>query len=190
MKRILDAIAQIRNQKNKVVVAIEGGSAAGKSTLAARLYKALGGNLYHMDDFFLPPSMRTAKRLGTPGGNIDYERFYNEVVHGMISGKPFSYGVFSCKEARITHSVSCLPSSVHIVEGVYSMHPHFGDYTDLRIFLEISPSLQKQRIEKRNPHNKEDFFTRWIPMENAYFSSFAIKSNADMIISNSEEDVK
>ena len=62
-----EIIKKIRTLEAKgeapVIVSIEGGAGSGKTTLAAALNKALGGNLYHMDDFFLPPHLRTAERL-------------------------------------------------------------------------------------------------------------------------------
>ena len=39
------------------IIAIDGRCAAGKTTLAARLAKELGGDVIHMDDFFLPPAL-------------------------------------------------------------------------------------------------------------------------------------
>lgn len=49
-----------------------------------------------MDDFFLPPELRTAERLSQPGGNVHYERFSAEVADGILRGKPFEYSVFDC----------------------------------------------------------------------------------------------
>ena len=50
------ALAQVQEQ---VVVAIEGGSASGKRTLAQRLAEQIDCNVFHMDDFFLQPHQRT-----------------------------------------------------------------------------------------------------------------------------------
>ena len=65
------------------MLAIDGMSASGKSTLAQEVADKYGGSVVHMDDFFLPAELRTNKRLETPGGNIHYERFkelYEEYV--------------------------------------------------------------------------------------------------------------
>ena len=40
------------------IIAIDGRCAAGKTTLAARLAKELGGDVIHMDDFFLQMCIR------------------------------------------------------------------------------------------------------------------------------------
>ncbi|MEI3593674.1 MAG: DUF3842 family protein [Lachnospiraceae bacterium] len=56
------------------IIAIDGRCAAGKTTLAARLAKELGGDVIHMDDFFCRLTLRTQERRSEPGGNVHYER--------------------------------------------------------------------------------------------------------------------
>ena len=51
-----------------VVIALDGRAASGKSTAAAILSEALGAGVVAMDDFFLPPELRTPERLSQPGG--------------------------------------------------------------------------------------------------------------------------
>ena len=74
-----DAIAArvlaLLETRSRVLVAVDGNCCAGKTTLAERLRTRLNATVFHMDDFFLQPQMRTAERLQTPGGNVDAERF-------------------------------------------------------------------------------------------------------------------
>mgnify|MGYP002515102552 CR=1 FL=1 len=62
-----------------MIIAIDGRSGAGKSTLARTLEEKLGVSVVHMDDFFLQLHQRTKERFDTPGGNIDSERFFEEI---------------------------------------------------------------------------------------------------------------
>lgn len=174
--------ALLREKEGPVLVSIEGGAGSGKTTLAHALQKALGGNLYHMDDFFLPPEKRTPERLGTPGGNVDYERFFDEVVRGIESGEPFSYGRFDCSKGEIVERRTMRAARLHIIEGVYSAHPFFGEIYDLRIFLDIAPEKQRERILSREGERAELFFTRWIPLENAYFAALRVRENSHIIL--------
>ena len=64
------------------------------------------------------------------------------------------------------------------------MHPYFTCNYDLRIFLNISPELQKIRILKRNKSLHQNFFNKWIPMENQYFKEYNISQNSDIIIND------
>ncbi|MBQ8758231.1 MAG: hypothetical protein IJZ20_00890, partial [Clostridia bacterium] len=63
-----------------VRLAVEGGSASGKSTLGALLESVYDCTVFHMDDFFLRPEQRTPERFAEIGGNVDRERFLSEVL--------------------------------------------------------------------------------------------------------------
>ncbi len=185
METVFKAIqTRLMGGKNPVLLSIEGGAGSGKTELARGLQKQFGGAVYHMDDFFLPPDMRTKERLETPGGNVHYERFREEVMQGIFSGKPFSYGVFDCKMGAIRERRTVQPQQFHIIEGVYSAHPVFGDVYDLRIFLDVDAKTQNRRILARNGEDAVTFFQKWIPMENQYFKAFQIRENSDIILKN------
>ena len=72
---LLQRIRAIAAAQPRVLVAIDGRCAAGKTTLTASMQARLECNVFHMDDFFLRPEQRTPERLGPPGGNVDYELF-------------------------------------------------------------------------------------------------------------------
>ncbi len=182
MEVLYQKIETLLQGEAPVIISIEGGAGSGKTTLAAKLKEKFGGNVYHMDDFFLPMDMRTEERLSLPGGNVHFERFCDEVVDGIYSDDWFSYGVFDCGEGKINRFREMPPTNLHIVEGVYSAHPYYEEIYDLRIFLEIDEKTQKERIMKRNPDKAEMFFSRWIPMENQYFEAFKIKEKSDIIL--------
>ena len=77
--------------KRRVIVAIDGNCGSGKTTLASIIDSVYGCNVFHMDDFFLPLDLRTTERLSQAGGNVHYERFDSEVIHGIKSNKAFEY---------------------------------------------------------------------------------------------------
>ena len=145
------------------VIVIDGRSGSGKTTLSSMLAKELNASVVHMDDFFLPLSLRSEERLSEPGGNVHYERFMEEVFPFIRSGKPFSYRPFDC---------------------AYSLHPLFGHYYDFSIFLDIDEENQIRRIEERSGKEKAEVFrTRWIPLEEQYIRAFSIMEKADLILS-------
>ena len=164
------------------VVVIEGGSANGKSTLGEALQTVYDCNLLHTDDFFLRPFQRTPERLAEIGGNLDRERFYEEIVQPLTRGEPLRYRPFNCMTQALEPPVTLEPKRLTVVEGAYSLHPFFGRYYDLSLFLDIPSDIQRERILKRNsPHFANRFFNEWIPMENAYFAETDIRRRADLI---------
>ena len=153
-----------------LTLAIEGGSASGKSTLAELLQALYGCTVFHMDDFFLRPAQRTEARLAEAGGNVDRERFLSEVLAPLAQGKSVCYRPFDCMTGELAVPVSVTPTRLRVIEGVYSMHPDLTAHYDLSVFLAITPALQRERIERRNsPQMATRFFTEWIPLENRYF---------------------
>ena len=165
---------------NQIVIAIDGNCTAGKTTLASILEKEYNCNVFHMDDFFLRPQQRTAERYAQPGGNVDYERFQEEVMLPLKTGKPFSYRPFSCKSFALSDAVQITPKQLNIVEGTYCQHPYFGDVYDLKLFLSVAPELQRERVFQRPQHVQGRFFTDWIPMEKLYFEFYQISAKADI----------
>ena len=169
-------------KQGKVHFAIEGGSASGKTTLTGILQELYDCNVFHMDDFFLRPEQRTAERFAEIGGNVDRERFAEEVLSSVKKGETVRYRPFDCSVQTLGEEVTVQPKKLTIIEGVYSTHPAFSRYYDYMIFLDIDPELQKQRILVRNsPQLAKRFFDEWIPLENTYFSGTDIKARADMI---------
>lgn len=164
-----------------VVAVIEGGSANGKTTLGEVLCQIYDCNLIHTDDFFLRPEQRTSERLAEVGGNLDRERFHREVVAPLCRGEAVCYAPFDCQAQALGAPVTLPPKPLTVVEGVYAMHPFFGRYYDLSVFLEVSAEVQRARILRRNsPTFARRFFEEWIPKENAYFDQMSIRQRADL----------
>ena len=182
MRRILEAINTLLRQKEQVIVSIDGPCAAGKTTLAEKLSEHYDCNVLHIDDFFLRPEQRTPERFAEPGGNVDYERFLEEVLTPLKSGNPFTYRPFDCQTFTLSAPVAVTPKKLTIVEGSYCNHPYFGAPYDLKIFLTVTPELQRQRILQRPAFLHQRFFEAWIPMEQQYIAHFGIRDNSNIIL--------
>ena len=182
MKRITDKIDALLERGENVVVAIDGSCTAGKTTLAAHLATKYDCCLIHMDDFFLRPEQRTPERFAQPGGNVDYERFREELLIPLQSGEAFSYRPFDCGSFTLAEPVAVTPKQLNIIEGTYCLHPHFGDVYDFKIFLSASSETQRQRILKRPAFLHRRFFEEWIPMENRYFDHHQILRHCDLVL--------
>ena len=173
-KAVKEITECISSAEKPIVVAIDGRCASGKTTLAKMLSEQLDCNVFHMDDFFLRPGQRTAERFSQVGGNIDYERFENEVLMPLKKEKNFSYRPFDCGTMSLSQPVDVIFKPVTIIEGSYSCHPALEKYYDLKIFVTTSPEMQLKRLEKRNPALVGRFCDEWIPMEERYFSELGI----------------
>ena len=173
--------------QERVLIAIDGNCCAGKTTTAATLGTLLQATVFHLDDYFLQPHMRTPERLGQPGGNVDAERFLAEVLLPVSRGETAYVRRYDCHLDEILPAEAVVPRRVVIIEGVYCMHPLLAAAYDIKVFCRIDPALQKKRILSRNGEKMLPMFlNRWIPLENAYFSAFPIEGNCDLIIESTQ----
>ena len=181
---ILEKIAHVENEKVRTVtVAIDGRAASGKTTLADKLAVILDTDVIHMDDFFLPPELRSRERLAQAGGNVHYERFATEVVPYLKNNASFDYSIFSCQKMQLDGNRTIRASKWRVIEGSYSHHPELSAYMDVKVFCTVSSEEQRRRILVRNGEQMAEMFAqRWIPMEEKYFSSYKIKDCSDIII--------
>jgi hypothetical protein len=180
---LLQKMASIPVHEQAGVVAIDGRAASGKTTAARRLAEITGAGVVHMDDFFLPPELRTTERFSQPGGNVHYERFLTEIVPHLRSPQPFSYRRFDCSKMDYGELCHVKSAEWHIVEGSYSEHPSLGDYMDIRVFMNIDSKNQMERIRKRNGDKAAELFaSRWIPLEETYFRACQIQEKAEIFL--------
>lgn len=164
-----------------LTVSIDGMCGAGKSTLGSLLSQIYDCNLFHMDDFFLRSEQRTSQRYAEAGGNIDYERFKEEVLDHLSDPDGLTYQVFDCGKRALGERRHVPYKSLNVIEGSYSQHPYFGEVYDLKFFCGIEPKEQLRRIERRNGRAMLEMFqSQWIPMENQYLETFKIQEKSIM----------
>ena len=179
---LFDRIDALMKLDRHIYVAIDGNSGAGKSTLADLIGDVYDCNIFHMDDFFLTPDLRTEERLREAGGNVDYVRFKEEVIQGLKSGREFTYRPYNCQIMALEDAIYVKPKKLNIIEGVYSLHPTLIDTYDLKVFMAIAPEEQSRRILERNgPIMHKRFINEWIPLENRYFEALKIREKCDLV---------
>lgn len=181
MKVLLDEIRGRLDRNERLILAIDGPCASGKTTLAAEIATKFDCNVIHLDDFFLQPDQRTDERLSEIGGNFDRERFAYEVLTPLREGIAFSYRPWDCSEGSLGAPIAVQPKRLTVIEGSYSHHPALEGIA-LRVFLEIDREQQVHRLLQRDPKKITRFLEEWIPKEDAYFRAFQIREKADLVL--------
>ena len=187
--KIIKAVSALSPDRQPLIIAIDGRCAAGKTTLAACLQKQMDCAVFHMDDYFLRPEQRTAERISEAGGNVDYERFYSEILLPLRNRAEYvTYQPYDCSTQSLKPPVKARACAVNIVEGSYSCHPALWAAYDFRVFLNISAHEQMERILQRNGEAQAAVFhERWIPLEERYFSAYQIEERCDLCIGTGEQ---
>ena len=182
IESVLQEIEARKAGKASLLLAIDGRCAAGKTTLASGIQSKLQCNVIHMDHFYLRPEQRTKARMQEPGGNVDRERFLDEVLLPLTSGKVVKYRPYDCHSNDFGDAVCLESNAVSIIEGSYACHPELVDYYDLRVFLSVSPEEQTRRILQREGVDRTSgFMDKWIPLEESYFAQYRISGQCDLV---------
>lgn len=179
---VFAVIDRLLANEKRVLVAIDGPCGSGKSSLALRLQAVYDCPVISMDHFFLRPWQRTKSRLAEPGGNVDYMRFFSEVILPFKEDKPFYYEIYECQADSMYLSEKINPHPLTIVEGSYSLHPYLAEHYDLKVFVKINRSEEKRILKRNGPVMLERFLQEWIPLENRYFNHFEVEKQCDLVI--------
>ena len=180
---ILSAIEEKTAKNKSLLIAIDGPCASGKSTLGARIAAHFNCPLFHMDDFFLQPEQRTPQRLSEAGGNVDSERFLNDVLTPLSLGNDVTYRPWLCRDGKLGEEISVPTTALAVVEGCYALRPDLRDFFGLKIFLRAPLSLRLARIEARNGAVCLDRFQSvWIPLEDTYFRLCEVAQCCDLVL--------
>lgn len=167
----------------RMLVTIDGPCASGKTTLAKRLSEELSANVIHTDDFVIPHSQKTQERLAIPGGNCDVERLAQEIIIPWKKGESVRYRRYDCGADRLLPEEVLPAKEILILEGSYSNLPTIREYADVRIFTEAPLEIRKARlVQRETPESLQRFYSRWIPLENAYFEAYNLPDSDCMII--------
>lgn len=187
---LLFALDALLAERGHAVLAIDGMCGSGKTTFADLLSDLYGAAAVRMDDFFLPPPLRTAERFAEAGGNIHYERFAEEVAPHLGTGEAFSYRVFDCGKMALDGMREVPARALTVVEGSYALHPALGARYDLTAYVSCTADVQAARLRARCADDAlfARFVREWIPMETAYERAFSVRGGADFVIDTTASD--
>ena len=178
-----------------LVVAFDGRSGTGKSTLASRVAEAVQAAVVLLDDFFaasIPNAdwdRMTAEERGTRV--FDWARVRTQAVGPLRAGKaacwhPFDFetgpradGTYGMKAAV----VEVEPAPVIIIDGAYSSGPQLADLVDLTVLVETSETERWTRLTRREEAEfLAQWHARWTAVEDFYFSNVRPRSTFDLIV--------
>jgi uridine kinase len=177
----------LRKQESPVVVALDGCSAAGKSSLAEPLATILHAAVLHCDDFYR--DMRETDRVALTAREgidryFDWERLRDEALVPLSAGRPATFCCFDwAAGSGRTGPTTVDARSVLIVEGVYSARPEFEQFLHLKVLVEALPSVRKARQRLR--HGPHEWEGRWDAAERIYFNSIRPRASFDRVVSGS-----
>ena len=182
-QQLKSEISRLENSDRElIIIAIDGSSAAGKSSLAAELAAEYDAQLFHIDDFFLTADQRTPERLAAVGEFFDKERLLAELLEPLKAGQPVLFRRFDCASQTFSPAEAAEKKRIVIVEGVYSLHPDLRPYYDQQLFLYIDRTEHIRRLRQRSPEKLERYLNDWLPREEAYFEKYGFPKKIQVLV--------
>ncbi len=186
--------------RRPVVVAIDGGSGAGKTTIAEKLTRLTEIALVPLDDFYqtvIPesewPHKTVEQRLN---GVFDWSRVRSEALEPLRAGKPGRWHAFDFigglgKEGTYSlkkEATEVAPAPTILVEGAYSASPPLRDLIDLAVLVDLHSKMRHLRTAARG--DNAEFLAKWHAIwdavETHYFQHVCSPESFDLVIRNDE----
>jgi len=152
-------------------VGIDGLSCAGKTTFAARLAEALGGDVVHGDD------------MSRPGRRLwEHERFVKEVYRPVRENGSATYRRWHWTRQAPDELLTVTRAPV-IVEGIHVTDDDVAVPWDVRVWVTVAEDVRIARAQEREGGARwECWSTNWMPQEAAYVAAQHPETRADVIV--------
>lgn len=141
------------------VVAVDGGAAAGKSSLALALARRLDGAAVLSTDALLD---------GWTGQFSFWPRLRADVLAPLAAGRPGSYRRYDWHAMRFAETVPVPVPRVLVVEGVSALGA-CADRVSVGIFLDVSRPVRELRWIRRDGPPRRPW-RDWLDAEDRYFA--------------------
>lgn len=171
------------------VVALDGRSGTGKSTLARGLAPRLGAAVIEGDDFF-GGGIRVRRDTAAERARdcIDWRK-QRPVLESLRAGRGATYLAFDWDTfdgGLVQQPTRVEPRPFLILEGVYSARPELADQIDVRVLLRSGQATRIQRLLDREG-SIGPWERQWHEAEDWYFENIARDGWFDIILESDDE---
>ena len=180
-------VEELAGEERPVLVAVDGGCGSGKTALGLALGRAFGCPVVHTDDYYLPFDRRLPNWNCIPAANMDFARLRTEVLDPLRAGRDALCRPYNCHAGQFGPATPLPGGGLVVLEGSYSHHPLLGAY-DLTVFVTCPPPCRARRLQEREGENYGRFVDCWIPLEEGYFSVFAVEEKADFVLDTGTQE--
>ena len=196
MFELTEACSQILTYKSPILVTLDGGSGAGKSTIASKLSQTLDCVVVPLDDFYaagIPDWEWDTRSVSERLRDVfDWKRLRTEALEPLLAHQParwYPFDFASGLQPNGTYAISTQalerqPAPVILLEGAYSSNSKLADLIDLKVLIDVPVRERHRRLDQRE-HDKQ-FLKRWHALwdvvEDYYFSEVMPISAFDIVV--------
>lgn len=185
---VIQYITRLASLQRTVLVAIDGGAGAGKTTFTKWFVERIREEVTSVsivltDRIYRPVAERWQGTIeGMPiGYDLDWERIRDQVILPLRAGKTARFQYYDWVKDCLNEWVEIEPGGITIIDGVFSLRNELADYYDLRIWFSCPQEIRISRLLNRGdtPQAEIDF---WIPMEERYHTIHKPEKSAHLVI--------
>jgi uridine kinase len=170
-------INYLSQNKEVVLLAIDGTGGAGKTTLAELLQKEIKNSVIVQLDDFYSPTLQAADLL----------RLKEQVILPLYNHHEAKYQKYLWETDGFSDWHILKPEGIIIFEGVYSLDKNIRDYYDLKVWIDCPADTGFKRgvardIKRDGIDNTDWWMNVWMPTEEKYRNEQKPNKVADFII--------
>lgn len=194
--RAVRAIESTLSQRRApIVVALDGGSGASKSTLAVRIADVFDVALVPIDDFFSADITDAEWDAFTVEERLkhvfDWQRLRETAIEPLVEGQParwYALDFASGRRSDGTYSMEQDPkkrqlADVILIERAYAASPELADLIDLAILVDVPLEERHARLRAREDEGfLEVWHRRWDDVEEHYFTHVRPPTSFDLVV--------
>lgn len=184
------------------LIAVDGPSGTGKSTVAASVAHELDAAIVPSDDFFAAgitdSGWAALDAAGRAAAAIDWRRLRRDALEPLLAGTvaawhPFDFASGTRSDGTYpmaAEAVVLAPRDVIVVEGAYSCRPELADLIDIAVLVVASPAERYRRIAARETDQEwtAAWHARWDAAEACYFTSIRPAESFDLVVRTDRSD--
>jgi uridine kinase len=170
-----------------VLVALDGRSAAGKSTLAQQVAARTAALVIDGDDFYRGGD-DAFWRARSPAEKVDLVidwRRQRTLLTMLGRGEPARWQPYDWEadDGRQGGEVHMGPAPVVILEGAYSARRELADLFALRVLLDVPRATRRERLLRREGERyRAEWEARWGQAEDLYFEQLMPRGSFEFVL--------
>lgn len=193
---ILEAVSRLsKERQSPIVVALDGPSGGGKSTVATALATATRAVVVSSDDFFAAHitaaewDARDAAERARDA--IDWRRLRRDALEPLRAGRAAEWHAFDFAAGERSDGTYAMcdavvrrePAQVIVLDGAYSAREELADLIDLAVLIDVPSVIRDRRLAAREePAFLAAWHARWDIAERFYFTHLRPATSFDLIV--------